>query len=119
MRGKTGAVRVALETGAPVIPIAQWGAHEILAPYAKVPHVFPRHEITVVAGPPVDLSRFAGQPITVPLLIEATDQVMDVLTGMLEEIRGQAAPAVRHDPRTSGKPQFGNPNAKKRKRTDG
>ena len=63
--------------------------------------------------------RDTGQPITVPLLIEATDQVMDVLTGMLEEIRGQAAPAVRHDPRTSGKPQFGNPNAKKRKRTDG
>jgi 1-acyl-sn-glycerol-3-phosphate acyltransferase len=119
MRGKTGAVRVALETGAPMIPVAQWGAHEILAPYSKRPHLFPRHEITVVAGPPIDLSRFAGQPLTVPLLIEATEQVMDVLTAMLEEIRGEPAPEVRYDPRTSGKPQFGNPNAKTRKRTDG
>ena len=35
MVGKTGAARVALETGAPVIPIAQWGPQELLAPYAQ------------------------------------------------------------------------------------
>lgn len=27
---KTGAVRLALESGAPLIPVAQWGAQEIL-----------------------------------------------------------------------------------------
>ena len=32
MRGKTGAARVALETQCPVIPVATWGAHEVLAP---------------------------------------------------------------------------------------
>jgi len=112
MRGKTGAVRVALETGAPVIPVAQWGAHEILAPYGKRPHLFPRHDITVVAGPPIDFSRFAGQPVTVPILAEATEQVMDVLTGMLEEIRGEQAPAERFDPRAAGVRPIGNPHAK-------
>lgn len=119
MRGKSGAVRVALETGAPVIPIAQWGAHTILPPYSRRPHLLRRHPVSVVAGPPIDLDRFRGQPVTVPLLTEATEHVMDVLTGMLEEIRGQRAPAVRHDPRTSGKPLYGNPNPRdpKRKRS--
>ncbi|MCE0538997.1 1-acyl-sn-glycerol-3-phosphate acyltransferase [Kineosporia rhizophila] len=110
MRGKTGAVRVALETGAPLVPIAQWGAQEILPPYSKRLHLFPRHTSSVVAGPPVDLSAYRDRPITVPLLVEATDHVMDVLTGLLEEIRGEQAPAERHDPRTTGKPRIGNPN---------
>ena len=115
MRGKTGAVRVALETGAPVIPVAQWGAQQILWPYTKVPHLFPRHTISVTAGPPLDLSRFQGRPITVPLLTEATEEVMGVLTAMLEEIRGEKAPAVRHDPRTTGRPLYGNPGAEQPK----
>ena len=32
MTGKTGAARVALTTGCPLIPVAQWGPQEILAP---------------------------------------------------------------------------------------
>ncbi len=55
MVGKTGAARVALETGAPVIPVAQWGPQQLLAPYAKRPHFFPRKTMHVWAGPPVDL----------------------------------------------------------------
>ena len=42
MRGKTGAARIALATGCPVIPIGQWGAQEILPAYTLRPHVFPR-----------------------------------------------------------------------------
>ncbi len=42
MTGKSGAARIALETGCPVIPIGQWGAQELLAPYAKKPDLFPR-----------------------------------------------------------------------------
>ena len=33
MRGKTGAARIALATGCPVIPIGQWGAQELLPAY--------------------------------------------------------------------------------------
>jgi 1-acyl-sn-glycerol-3-phosphate acyltransferase len=32
MRGKTGAARLALITGAPVIPIANWGAERVFDP---------------------------------------------------------------------------------------
>ena len=41
MVGKSGAARIALATDAPVIPIGQWGAQELLAPYAKKPDLFP------------------------------------------------------------------------------
>ena len=30
MKGKTGAARIALRTGCPVIPIGQWGAQELM-----------------------------------------------------------------------------------------
>ena len=93
MVGKTGAARVALETGAPVIPIAQWGPQELLAPYAKKPDIFPRKTMRMRAGPPVDLSDLAGRPIDAPLLREVTERLMTAITSLLEEIRGEQAPA--------------------------
>ena len=51
MIGKTGAARVALETGCPVIPIAQWGPQEILAPYSKRLRLLPPKTVHVLAGP--------------------------------------------------------------------
>ena len=56
MVGKSGAARIALATGAPVIPIGQWGAQKVLAPYAKKPDLFPRKLITMKVGDPVDLA---------------------------------------------------------------
>jgi 1-acyl-sn-glycerol-3-phosphate acyltransferase len=109
MMGKTGAARVALETGAPVIPVAQWGPHELLAPYAKRPRLFPRRTMHVWAGPPVDLSDVAGRPIDAVLLREVTERFMAAITALLEEIRGETAPPVRFDPRGSGLPRTGNP----------
>lgn len=32
MAGKTGAARMALQTGVPVLPLGQWGAQELLEP---------------------------------------------------------------------------------------
>ena len=55
MRGKTGAARVALETQCPVIPVATWGAHEVLAPYSKRLRLLPRKTMKVRAGAPVPL----------------------------------------------------------------
>ena len=49
MTGKSGAARIALETGCPVIPVGQWGAHELLPPYSKTPHPFPRKRIEMIA----------------------------------------------------------------------
>jgi 1-acyl-sn-glycerol-3-phosphate acyltransferase len=109
MVGKTGTARIALITGAPVIPVAQWGAHEILAPYGKRPHVLPRKTIRTKAGPPVVLADLRGREHTGPVLREATDRIMSAITGLLEKIRGEPAPAERFDPRKQGVPEYGDP----------
>jgi len=109
MTGKTGAARVALATGAPVIPVAQWGPQDVLAPYTKSVHLFPRQTMHLKAGPPVDLSEFEGRPVDTPLLHEVTEKIMTSITQLLEEIRGEKAPVVRFDPRRAGLPTTGNP----------
>ncbi|MCP9957131.1 lysophospholipid acyltransferase family protein [Streptomyces sudanensis] len=101
MTGKTGAARVALLTGAPVIPVAQWGANLVMPPYATKDKVrlFPRRTLTVVAGPPVDLSRFHGMEPTNEVLREATEEIMRAVTALLEDIRGEKAPDEPYDHR--------------------
>lgn len=109
MVGKTGAARVALATGAPVIPVAQWGVQRILPPYATRPRLWPRATVTVHAGPPVDLSRFAGAELTDQVLREATEAIMRAITELLAGIRGEPAPKGRYDPRATGVAITGNP----------
>jgi 1-acyl-sn-glycerol-3-phosphate acyltransferase len=109
MQGKTGAARVALATGAPVIPIAQWGAQQVLPPYTKRPRLLPPRTMHVVAGPPVDLSDLAGEEPTAEVLRVATARIIDAITELLEQIRGEQAPEPRLDPRSTGLPTTGNP----------
>jgi 1-acyl-sn-glycerol-3-phosphate acyltransferase len=98
MVAKTGVARLALETGAPVVPIAHWGAQRIL-PYGKyVPKLLPRKTVKVVAGPPVDLSEFAGKPLTNPVLRAATDKIMAEVAGLLGGLRGLTPPAEPFHP---------------------
>jgi 1-acyl-sn-glycerol-3-phosphate acyltransferase len=107
MVGKSGAARIALATGAPVIPIGQWGAQELLAPYAKKPDLFPRKMIRMKVGDLVDLS---GLDTSAASVTEATDRIMAALTRLVEDVRGETAPAERFNPRTAGVAEFGNPN---------
>jgi 1-acyl-sn-glycerol-3-phosphate acyltransferase len=116
MTGKTGAARIALTTGCPVIPIAQWGANHILAPYAKKPRLFPRKTITMKAGDPVDLEDLRSKPLTPEVLREATTRIMDAITALLDDIRDGHPPAVRFDPRTAGVRQIGNPYTERARR---
>ncbi len=111
MRGKTGAARVALETRCPVVPVAQWGAQEVLAPYGRRPSLLPRHTMRVRAGRPVDLSDLYGAPVTAEVLGEATERIMAALTTELEVLRGEQAPPGRYDPRTHGITATGPPRA--------
>lgn len=102
MRGKTGAARIALETRCPVVPVAQWGAHEILAPYARRARILPRHTMQLRAGAPVALEDLHGLPVTAEVLAEATERIMAALEAELEHLRGEKAPPGRYDPREEG-----------------
>jgi 1-acyl-sn-glycerol-3-phosphate acyltransferase len=98
MVSKTGVARLALETGAPVVPIAHWGAERILPYGSFVPRFLPRKTVKIVAGPPVDLSEFAGQAPTTRVLRAVTAKIMQDVTGLLGELRGEMPPAEPYHP---------------------
>ncbi len=105
MSGRTGAVRVALASGKPLIPVMQWGPQAVLWPYTKWPRLFPRKTIHVRVGAPMDLSAYEGRPLTEELLHAATDELMDTLTAMMSEVRGELPSTPRIDVRSLSKPK--------------
>lgn len=113
MVGKTGGARIALESGCPVVPCAQWGAQYLLMPYAKRPRLVPRPVNQVLAGEPVDLDDLRGQPVSSAVLREATERIMTAIAELLGQLRGEAPPPVRFDPRLRGVPTTGNPIARR------
>jgi len=119
MTGKTGAARIALTGDVPVIPIAQWGANHILAPYSTKPKLLPRQTVIMKVGDPVDLCDLRGQPLTPTLLHEATTRIMDALTSLLADIREGDPPQTRFDAGTEGVRQIGNPNQITNRNQDG
>jgi 1-acyl-sn-glycerol-3-phosphate acyltransferase len=100
MLAKTGVARLALLSGVPVIPVAQWGAEKILDSYrTKGLHLLPRHTMHIVAGPPVDLSAYVGKELTAEVLRAATDDIMWAVTALVAELRGEPAPTTFFDAR--------------------
>ena len=103
MRGRTGAARLALDTGAPVVPIGQWGAEQIMyGPRLGLPHLLRRPTLQLTAGPAVDLDDLREEPVTRPVLHEATERIMVAITDLVAELRGAHPPEVRFDPRIEG-----------------
>jgi 1-acyl-sn-glycerol-3-phosphate acyltransferase len=97
MRGKTGAARLALLTGAPVIPIANWGAQKVFDPRTDKFKVA-RPTVTVTTGEPVDLSRWAGAEPTRQVLDEMTEKIMLDIRDLLGTIRDGEPPALYDRP---------------------
>lgn len=106
MRGKTGAVRIALEQRIPLIPAAHWGTQKILPRYGKL-SLFPRKTVHIAFGDAVDLSAFYERGLDSATLTEATAVVMDAITKLLEELRGEKAPAERWDPTKNNQRETG------------
>ena len=98
MLAKTGVARLALEENIPVVPIGHWGAQRIL-PYGNhLPKLLPRKTVRIVAGPPVDLSEFAGQPLSNQLLRVATDKIMTAVAALVGDLRGLTPPSEFYHP---------------------
>jgi 1-acyl-sn-glycerol-3-phosphate acyltransferase len=97
MRGKTGAARLALVTGAPVIPVANWGAQRIFDPRTHKFRLW-RTPVTVTSGKPVDLSRWEGAAPTRAVLDQMTDAIMLDIRDLLADLRAQEPPALYDRP---------------------
>jgi 1-acyl-sn-glycerol-3-phosphate acyltransferase len=91
-RGRTGVGRLALASGAPVVPVAMWGAHEVL-PYAAPVGMWPmiwralrrRPVVRVHFGPPVDLSDLERHRHGAAQ--SATDRIIGAIVDELKALR--------------------------------
>jgi len=108
MVAKTGIARLAIISKAPVIPIAQWGDQNLLAPYSKKVVFWRRTKIRYLAGPALDFSKWYGKEEDQAALVEATAYTMAGITKLLEQIRGESAPNEIFDPHNSNLPRTGN-----------
>ena len=108
MRGKSGAVRLALDTNVPVYPIAHWGSHHILPTYGSKfrPGFWKRVDVTV--GNEIDLTEFRNKKLTPDELRVATEKVMVEITHLVEQLRSEKAPEHRWSPEQSGQAVTGN-----------
>ena len=91
-RGKTGVARMAALTGAPVLPVAQWGAHAVL-PYETPKHLLRslaravrrRPVVHVRFGEPIDLTAVSGTAGAQAM--QATRIIMDGIHDTLAPLR--------------------------------
>jgi 1-acyl-sn-glycerol-3-phosphate acyltransferase len=73
-RGRTGAARLSLRTGAPIIPVGIVGSREVQPPGVAVPKPF--RAVALRFGPPVRPERYAGRADDRLVLRQMTDEVM-------------------------------------------
>ncbi len=108
MRGKSGAIRLALETGVPVYPVGQWGSEQILPQYGSKFRPGFWKPVNMIIGDEIDLSSFRKRQLNPDELNQATKVVMQTITELVEELRGEKAPLELWDPAKAGQTTSGN-----------
>jgi 1-acyl-sn-glycerol-3-phosphate acyltransferase len=89
MELKTGAVRLALESGAPLIPVAQRGAQEILPAYSRRPRLFRRPTVTIDIGRPLNLDDLRQRGSMPDAVREGTRRLAETLADMVDGLVGE------------------------------
>ncbi|MDK8346496.1 lysophospholipid acyltransferase family protein [Brevibacterium sp. UMB1308A] len=84
---KTGAARLALESGVPIVPVAHWGTSALMPPGAKKPAFKPGNIVRINYGEPIDVTG-----------IEPTRENLRAVTSHIEAV------IARDVARLSGKP---------------
>ncbi|WP_394621812.1 lysophospholipid acyltransferase family protein [Lentzea sp. JNUCC 0626] len=72
-RGRTGVARMALESGAPVIPVGIIGTDKVQPVGSRFPKIVP---VTIRFGEPLDFSRYEGMEESLPVLRSVTDEII-------------------------------------------
>lgn len=86
MRARTGAARLALATGTPIVPLAIWGSQHVWQKQGKGSLKFGR-PIWLRAGPPIDLSAHADGADDLEVLRACTDLVMEEISRLVGDLR--------------------------------
>lgn len=75
-RGRTGVARLALQSGARVIPVGLVGTDKVMPKSAKLPRLRGKIDVTIRFGKPLDFSRHAGREKDRFVLRSVTDEIM-------------------------------------------
>lgn len=108
MRGKAGAIRLAVELGLPIVPCGQWGVEKVLGNYSKKFRPNPFHIVRVKIGQPMYFKDLQGMALSAKELADATDKVMHQIAALVGEIRGETPPKDLWDPAKVGQSEIGN-----------
>ena len=85
-RGRTGAVRLSVATGIPILPIATWGGQFVWRKSGRQSLAFGR-PIWVAAGEPFDPSERLGDEPDARALRASTDDLMAELGALVDDLR--------------------------------
>ena len=91
MTMKSGAVRIALEASVPLVPVAQWGAQEILPAYSWQLRWAWRRRVVIVVGPPVPLDDLRDLESARAIEV-GRRRLEDTLSAMVCELSGPDTP---------------------------
>lgn len=108
MRGRSGAVRLAIEGNVPVFAIGHWGDQEILPRYSSKLKPGFWKKVDLLVGDEIDLAKYRNRKLSTAELTEATVLVMRSITNLVEQLRGEKAPAELWDPLAHGQKAVGN-----------
>jgi 1-acyl-sn-glycerol-3-phosphate acyltransferase len=108
MRGKSGAIRLAIELGLPVVPAAHWGVEKVLGNYSKKFRPNPFHVVNVRIGKPMHFEELRKDGVTNKELAEATDKIMKQVAALVGQMRNEEPPKTLWDPTASGQTETGN-----------
>jgi 1-acyl-sn-glycerol-3-phosphate acyltransferase len=115
MRGKIGALKLALDCNVPFIPMAQWGTEQVLATYSKKLKPKPWHSVRMIIGKPLNLDKYRGRKLTNAEFTEVTEVAMREIIRLTAILRSEKAPKHIFDPRDHGLAEYGNFNKEPKK----
>lgn len=99
-RSKTGAVRLALQSGAPIVPVASVGAERVVGRRHRLVglllNIVRRPTVRMLVGEPIEVRTLIGlapeAEATPEQVKQAADRVMAELVSLVETLRCEAAP---------------------------
>ncbi len=98
MTARSGAARLALDSDVPVVPAVHWGTLSVYDHYGRRFRPSRSTTVTVRAGAPMAMddlrARVGENGPDGALLRETTERMMNAISALLAEVRGEPAPTV-------------------------
>ena len=109
MQALHGAARLALDTGAPLLPIASWGGRALWPVGSPLPRPRPGRRVRTLVGEPYTVRTLDGEDAR-EASQRVSEELMMKIAALLGQLRGQQPPAVLHDGRQDEhRPEIGRP----------